>query len=201
MLVAINYAAAKVKAMGRVLGFRTKVSSMINPGYKYLETEWRKKPDFEGGFLLDGGVHFIAATRLLLGSAHEPKKICAFTSKLQSHIPDVDTVHSIWQTESGITGTFTASFGTTDLGTEWVVNTEYGTVIVSGAPRKVTVIIDGKVLESRTFTDERSGVPQEVAIWAKGLVSGETDPKQTPAEAMVDLELVSDSLRVIQSYP
>ena len=56
----------QVASLGRILTFRVRVAAMVQAGSKYYETEWRKKPDYQGGFVLDGGVHFVAATRLLL---------------------------------------------------------------------------------------------------------------------------------------
>lgn len=37
------------------------------PGGKYYETAWRKVPDYQGGFLLDGGVHYTDMLRYISG--------------------------------------------------------------------------------------------------------------------------------------
>jgi predicted dehydrogenase len=88
-------------------------------------------PRYQGGFLLDGGVHFIAGTRLLLGPGNEPIKVSAFTSQVQKHLPPVDTVDAIWKLKSGASGTFSVSFGTTFEGDEYAVSCEKGTVSIS----------------------------------------------------------------------
>jgi predicted dehydrogenase len=44
-----------------------------------FETQWRKNPDYQGRFLLDGGVHFVAATRTMLGSSDAIVRLSAFT--------------------------------------------------------------------------------------------------------------------------
>jgi predicted dehydrogenase len=153
-----------------------------------IETPWRKTPAYQGGFLLDGGVHFIAGTRLLLGETNRPTRISAFSNQLQEHLPPVDTVDATWRTESGISGTFSLSFGTSFKGSEYIVACEKGTVSVSRGV--VIVTVNGKE-EEKKFADEGSGVKQEVAAWAKGLENRSMDPQQSPQEALQDLRVVS----------
>jgi predicted dehydrogenase len=194
------YGADMVKSMGKVLGFRTNVGIMVKPGGKYFETAWRKQPEYQGGFLLDGGVHFIAGTRLLMGQDHAAERVSAFTAQLQEHLPPIDTVNAIWQMKGGISGSFTTSFGGgTTLGHDYTIICEKGAVSHSGFPRTVTVTIDGQV-RTKEFPDEGQGVKQEVAAWAKGLQSGNTDPKQGIEEALKDLEIVSAHILAPGAY-
>jgi predicted dehydrogenase len=163
---------------------------------KSLETPWRKKPEYQGGFLLDGGVHFTAGTRLLLGEAAKPTALSAFTTLLQKHLPPVDTVNSIWLTKSGISGTFSISFGTSLSGGEYTIAAEKGSVTIVGS--KVTVR-EGEEnsgnVKVTEFKGEGNGVKQEVAAWAQSLVDGKPDPKQSPVEALADLEILEKMLR------
>lgn len=99
---------------------RTYFLSMILFTKTIVETAWRKTPHYQGGFLLDGGVHYVAATRRLLGS-DKPVAISAYTTLLQKHLPPVDTVNAIWKTESGASGTFSVSFGTTFKGRKYLL--------------------------------------------------------------------------------
>ena len=108
------HAAKSIASMGPVLGFRTRMHACIQPDMKYLQTDWRKKPEYQGGFLLDGGVHFIAGIRALLsGGGEKVGSVSAYTTLLQEYLPPVDTVDAVWRLESGRTGTFCVSFGTT----------------------------------------------------------------------------------------
>lgn len=70
------------------------------------------------GFLLDGGVHFIAGTRLMLSPKNKLVKMSAFSSQIQKHLPPVDTMDAVRQLEPGISGTFACSFGNTFGGDE-----------------------------------------------------------------------------------
>jgi predicted dehydrogenase len=162
-------------------------------GGKYFETSWRKVPEYQGGFLLDGGVHFVAATRLLLEAGGETvKRLSAFTAQLQEHLPPVDTLHATLQLGSGQSGTLSVSFGTTDSGSEYVVASEKGTVTVTRG--KVVVRRDGKE-ETKEFPEEGSGVKQEVKAWAEGLAQGKPNEKQSPEEALADLQVIEAALR------
>lgn len=43
--------------------------------------------------------------------------------------------------------------------------------------------------------DERSGVPPEIRKWGEALASGQANPKQSPEEALADLEILEACLR------
>lgn len=55
------------KAIGRLTQLHMKVWGNVTPGGKYYETPWRKAPGYQGGFVLDGGVHHIALIRYVSG--------------------------------------------------------------------------------------------------------------------------------------
>jgi len=184
----------QVASLGRILTFRVRVAAMVSAGSKYYETEWRKKPDHQGGFVLDGGVHFVAATRLLLqGGGRKIKKVSAFTAQLQKHLPPVDTLNATMQLDNDASGTLSICFGTTDTGSEYLVACEKGTVHV--ARGKVTITKDGKDPETKEFPDEGNGVNQEIKAWAKSLEQGKRNEMQSPEEALKDLEILESCLK------
>lgn len=167
------------------------MSNFVQPGSKYYETSWRKVPEYQGGFLLDGGVHFIAAIRHMLGADASPVKASAFTAQLQKHLPPVDTLDASIQLKNGSSGTLSISFGTTFTGSEYAVAAEKGTVWVSKG--KVIVTQNGEE-EVKEFPDEGTGVKQEVKAWAESLIKGELNQLQSPEEALQDLTLLEACL-------
>lgn len=186
------YAAEEVRKLGRILGFRTRVHSMIKPGGKYFETAWRKTPEYQGGFLLDGGIHFVAATRLFLGPDNDFARVSAFTHQLQQHLPPADTVNAIVRTKSGVSGTFAVGFGTTFKGSGYTIACEDG--VVTALRDKVVVEKDGQETE-KTFTgQELGGVAQEMQAWGEGLAAGAQDPRLSLEEALKDLVAVRLSI-------
>jgi len=197
-LESFEYARQEVRKLGRVLGFRVKSFGNVGAGDKYFETVWRKKPEYQGGFVLDGGVHFVAGTRLLLGEEAKPVALTAYSTLLREHLPPVDTVNSVWLTKSGISGTFSVSFGTTLSGNEYTIAAEKGSVSVIGSK---VIVRQGEENEGKfseiNFKDrgEGNGVEQEVAAWAEALTKGQTISKQSPEEALADLEILEKILR------
>lgn len=137
--------------------------------------------------MLDGGVHFVAGLRYLLGKDNPIVTISAHSAQLQDHLPPVDTVEATARTKTGAIGTISISFGTTAKGTEWTIGSENGYVSLIDND----LVVDGN---RQDFTNERTGVPPEVRAWGEALAAGKIDAKQTPEEALADLELIEAML-------
>jgi predicted dehydrogenase len=187
-LASFQHAAQEVQKMGRQLSFRLRMNALVEGG-KYFETEWRKVPTHQGGFLLDGGVHFTAGLRLLLGKDNPLITISAFSGQLQPHLPPVDTVEGTARAKNGAVGTLSISFGTTYKGTEYTVAGEKGYVSVNN---RSLVTVNGK---EEKVEDEKSGVPPEVRAWGEALSQGTANEAQSPEEALADLELIEAMLK------
>jgi hypothetical protein len=114
--------------------------------------------------------------------------VAAFTTMLQRHLPPVDTINAVFKLESGVSGTFQQSVGTSLTGAEWTIGCEHGVVTV--ADSKVTITANGGT-ETKMIPDERTGVPPEIRAWGQALVAGKVLREQEPEEALADLELVS----------
>ncbi|KAJ5390180.1 uncharacterized protein N7496_001248 [Penicillium cataractarum] len=192
-LNSFSYAREKVQGLGKIIGFRVKVYGNIQQDGKFFNTDWRKVPTHQGGFLLDGGVHYTAGLRYLLGPDTFITRLSAFTTLLKEHLPPVDTVDAILKANTGIQGTFQLSNGTTLVGPEWTIGCENGSVSVENS--KITVrTLDGKE-DVQIIEDERTGVPPEVRQWGEALAAGKVNPKQSPSQALADLELLELMLR------
>ena len=128
--------------------------------------------------------------------AEKITSVSAFTSLLQKHLPPVDTVDSIMQAKSGISGTFCLSFGSTLSHSELTVGCENGSVTVN---RSTVTTRQGDQKDGnatvKEFNDEGAGVKQEVKAWGESLVAGKANPKQSPEEALADLEILEKLLK------
>lgn len=187
-LNSLDRGAEEIKKLGRVLGFQIRKLGYVDGG-KYYETPWRKNPTHQGGFLLDGGVHTIAALRLLLGPDNALTSLSAHTTQLQEWLPPVDTADAVVKTKNGVSGTINMSFGTTHTASDWYVACEKG--VVSMSDNKTLKFAD----ESVEIEDERTGVPPEVRAWGEALAACKPNEKQSPEEALADLELLEAMLR------
>ncbi|KAI1325713.1 NAD-binding Rossmann fold oxidoreductase family protein [Xylariaceae sp. FL0255] len=184
-----EFARKELESMGRILGFQGRYHSFTKKGSKFFETEWRKNPTHQGGFLLDAGVHFIAGIRQLLETQPNSQiaRVSAFTNMLQDYLPPVDTTNAIFKLRSGVTGTFSQSFGITLKEGSWTVACEEGWIKVEGS--EVTVFRDGKETV-KSVDNERSGVPPVVRAWGEALAAGTVPKAQEPEQALADLEIL-----------
>ncbi|KAI0472845.1 NAD(P)-binding protein [Xylariaceae sp. FL0804] len=189
-----SYAAAEIKKLGKITGFVVRLNSMMEKSNKYYNTAWRTKPEYQGGFLLDGGVHFTAALRTLLGE-EVVTKLNAQTSLVSSHLPPVDSINAVLKTKSGVPGSYIQSVGTQMEAFEYHVACENGWVKAEGS--KVVTVRghgDGAATEDKEF-ERTSGVREEVQAWAEAIASsGAPNPQQTPELALGDLELMEKML-------
>jgi predicted dehydrogenase len=77
------------KAIGQVMSiFAVRMSSM-NAANKYFHTTWRQTPAYQGGFVLDGGVHDVALLRMILGEVAQVSAHTAQFAEVGSNIAQV----------------------------------------------------------------------------------------------------------------
>ena len=153
------------------------------------ETSWRAVPEYQGGFLLDGGVHLIAALRMILGPRDQIATISALTSLQQQYLPPKDTVEATIKTKGGATGMFSVSYGSHFKDLAFAFDCERGVVELAGDG----VLVDGKFHE---VPFDGKGVVQEVAGFAASIAKGgpSVDKRQSPEEALADLEVLETML-------
>ncbi|GAA5849764.1 hypothetical protein JCM9279_002007 [Rhodotorula babjevae] len=100
--------------LGHLVGFDADV--FIQPSLKAGATNWRRVPDYQGGFLLDGGVHFFAALRHVLSGTPTPTDLVAVSAhvtQLDPALPPTDTLRAVLHTsDPKLGGTLVLSFGT-----------------------------------------------------------------------------------------
>lgn len=79
----------KKKSIGNVYAAQWNVFYRVTSDKDYGATKWRQKHKYVGGFMLDAGVHNIAALRMLFG---EVRSVAAFTDSINPKIGKPDTM-------------------------------------------------------------------------------------------------------------
>ncbi|KAL5520816.1 hypothetical protein ACEPAF_2819 [Sanghuangporus sanghuang] len=79
--------------IGAVRFFRLTAVGYVDKDSKWYKTPWRTVPDYQGGFLLDGGVHSVAILRTLL--LDPLKQVTSFASLSRPHLPPQDTITAL----------------------------------------------------------------------------------------------------------
>lgn len=74
---------------------------LVDHSNKYAMTSWRINHQYPGGFILDGGIHNIAALRDMLG---EIVAGTAFTRSINPNIGEIDSLVFRFQTENRVAG-------------------------------------------------------------------------------------------------
>ncbi|KIK34237.1 hypothetical protein CY34DRAFT_26897 [Suillus luteus UH-Slu-Lm8-n1] len=98
-------AASKI---GKVTFFSSRTVNFIDKNSKWYNTPWRTVPDYQGGFLLDGGVHSVAALRVILPSAMT--HLSGFASLNKEWLAPHDTINTIIKNADSSHGIFELSF-------------------------------------------------------------------------------------------
>ncbi|KAL4945264.1 hypothetical protein BDV06DRAFT_45312 [Aspergillus oleicola] len=190
----IAYGVEQLKQLGgEVTAFQISVHDLIQDGNPFFATEWRKNPEYPGGFILDGGVHFLAGLREFLSAVGDSiTKVVAFSTQIEPHLPPVDTLNGALLLKSGRSGTINLSYGT-EFKNDFLIEVVTSNGSVSMTPAGVTVLekdAGGKWSEKIKAFAFSTGVAAEVEAFGRAIRAKNGNVKQSPEEALLDLRIV-----------
>ncbi|KIJ64897.1 hypothetical protein HYDPIDRAFT_181650 [Hydnomerulius pinastri MD-312] len=152
--------------IGKVAFFNLRAVNYLDQESKWYKTPWRTIPDYQGGFLLDGGVHSTAALRVMLPSPIT--HLSSFASLNKDYLLPHDTIHTIAKAADGSHGIFEMTFAapTTSLsqGNRILITGTSGWLSVENS-RAVNAATgkEGPVLRVSVHArDEKGNVKEEV---------------------------------------
>ena len=161
----------------------------IGADNKYFNTAWRKTGDFQGGFILDGGVHRAAALRALLG---EVASVSGFSRQIRPELPPVDTLRF----ESGALGVYTITYGGDAPWTPVLdIVGDRGAMRIS---RYETIDLESGGQTEEIHPISGSDIQAELAAFAHSVRTGEPH-LNTPEEGLLDVALMEAMLRAGES--
>jgi len=159
----------------------------ITPQSKYWETPWRRNWDTPGGWLLDGGVHHVAALRTVVGDV---VSVQAAATLNRAELAPLDTLSATWQFANGAVGAYVVSYA---VGAFWPPHLH-----VTGT--RGSLRVERGVVEMATDGDVRcmecprlDGVENELAAFADTIRTGAPNWNE-PAEALRDVSVVESML-------
>ncbi|KZO94736.1 NAD(P)-binding protein [Calocera viscosa TUFC12733] len=189
-------------AIGKVQTFSLISINYVSPvGNKWYNTPWRTKPDYQGGFLLDGGVHSAAFLRTVLPSPLV--SLSGFAVLLNEHLAPHDCIHATLKCADGAQGFFNLNSGasgweggggTTILGTDGSVEVQHFSK--EGKPWIRAVLRRGKKGEQKeeVYEHPSSGVLEEQRYFVEA-VEGKTDNDYgNPRGAVEDVAVIQAGL-------
>ncbi|MDH7603921.1 MAG: Gfo/Idh/MocA family oxidoreductase [Melioribacter sp.] len=117
------------KIIGNVYSVIWNVFNNLSLKNKYAQTKWRQQNKYPGGFVYDGGIHNIAALRLLFGSV---KYGYAIKKSIRKQIGTDDTFSFNYEFESGVIGVLNIYFSVNGIyKNELLIFGDNGTIITT----------------------------------------------------------------------
>ena len=177
-------------SIGKLAAVHARIWQLVVPGNEWYETEWRKKPQYQGGFLLDGGVHFVAFIRY--GAADEIVETAAFAKQTLEYLPPLDTVQAALKFESGATGTLSMSFSSAKDEYSYIfIGSEGSLTVTRGGGGTKLVVQDAK---GKVLSDEIAKSPDTYkelfSAFFDAVETGKCDARGSPAQALADIAVV-----------
>jgi predicted dehydrogenase len=158
------------------------------PGSKYYGSVWRESGALPGGYLLDGGVHHVAALRLILG---EITAVSATARQIAPHMPPADTLAAHLHFANGVLGSYLTTFA---VAAPWppqlYIAGERGALRLQRGEIEVTTNGQIQILACPKF----DGVDQELIAFARAIRQGQPHIN-TPTAALGDLLVIEALLQ------
>ncbi|KIP10807.1 hypothetical protein PHLGIDRAFT_22069 [Phlebiopsis gigantea 11061_1 CR5-6] len=192
--------------IGKVNSFNVRAVGHVAKDSKWYNTPWRTVPDYQGGFVLDGGVHTAAALRIILPSPMAT--LSGFASQNQAHLPPHDTINAVVNTVDGVHGLVELSWGapvpsrSDEAHSGISITGQEGWISVENTGRTLRVTVhtvtkdaQGRdVGEEKTIIDEPTrGVELEFASFFKA-IDGDNDGFGDPLGALRDVAFIQAGL-------
>ena len=194
-------------AIGRPVVAHWAQYTPMTPASKYYVTDWRRAGEFAGGLLLDGGVHYVSALRMLLG---EITNVAAMVKKASHDLNPVDTLTATLQFASGVQASYLNTFavGTpfsaalTIVGDAGSLRVERGKLELAGSAgvnaggRKSPEGPEGARRENGVQEIRcafYNGVENELAAFGAAVAEG-APHRNSPLEALTDFAVVEAML-------
>lgn len=172
----------------------------MNPSNKYYSTKWRAVPKYQGGYILDGGVHEMAKLRMILGEVDE---VTCTAHQHREDLPPVDTLIATLRFKSGVlcsyNHTFTSSSANIAMNTvpyDFTLSAEKGSILASN---KEIVIVTEESREVTSLENDRGQLSirlqlETFALTVRGKPTPNQKPVYSPYQALNDLTLIETIL-------
>lgn len=161
----------------------------IKPDNQYVQTEWRINHQYPGGFITDGGVHNVAAMRMLFGEFVETH---AFSKSINPSIGDTDTFSMQFKTDQNVHGVINiflspVGYDQNDFhifGTKGSILVNSNDIIIKSSDRE----------EIRESIEDDGGYKNQLEDFYKA-VRENTENKSPFEESFRDFEIIVEALQ------
>ncbi len=170
-------------AIGEIISFCWNDYKSLHLDNKFA-TPWRLNNQYPGGFIFDGGIHNVAALRMIFD---DPQSMVSSTKSVNPEIGTIDTLMSTLVFENGITGNLNLCYSTNGF--------EENRLLILGKKGSISfendelkVYSENKVLLTE-YCDLSDSYLAQFDDFYNCIVSGEK-PKSSFIEGVKDIELL-----------
>ena len=154
---------------------------------KYAQTKWRINHQYRGGFVTDGGIHYIAALRDMFGEINHG---IAFTKRVNSNIGEMDSMSFQFRTDKNIYGVLNAFYSSKGY--------EQDCILISGSEGSILVENDKLTLKNEKGieleeVEESKGYKEEFEDFFKGIRFGKK-VRSSFYEGYKDLQVIMGAI-------
>jgi predicted dehydrogenase len=127
----------------------------------YAQTDWRIHHRYPGGFVTDGGVHYMAALRDLLG---EIKPLAAFKKSVNAQIGSMDSLSLQFKAGADVHGVINLFFSANGfMEDRLVILGDNGSIVIEN--NRVTIQNCAEVVHTEEFPDDWGYVEEYQDFW------------------------------------
>eukprot|EP01089_Gocevia_fonbrunei_P000382 TRINITY_DN10398_c0_g1_i1.p1 TRINITY_DN10398_c0_g1~~TRINITY_DN10398_c0_g1_i1.p1 ORF type:complete len:243 (+),score=54.86 TRINITY_DN10398_c0_g1_i1:451-1179(+) len=135
-------------SIGNVISFNFTIIRPFDATNPYVQTSWRQNPLHVGGYLSDGGVHFVSFITAILGPVDQ---VCGFTRQIQEMNGADDTLACSLLLKGGQIGSLNVSFASCKYAeSTLIILGSKGTIIMNGFS-KLSFINENKEVTEFAF--------------------------------------------------
>jgi predicted dehydrogenase len=182
--------------IGELTGIHARVWAAIKPGNKFYETKWQNPPGYQGGFILDGGIHFVALIQHVAGQEITETK--SFTKQIATHLPPMDTINVALQCRNGAQGCFSICLASNKTVSEFLFMGTDGTLTIQIMATEATFPDQfmGKIalkLEGKMQLEESidgHAMKEEIKAFLQAISHSSAHSQHGLREALSDLAVV-----------
>lgn len=155
---------------------------------KYAQTKWRRNHQYRGGFVTDGGIHYIAALRDMFGEINHG---IAFTKSVNSNIGEMDSMSFQFRTDKNIYGVLNTFYSSKGY--------EQESILISGSEGSILVENDKltlkneKGIELEEAVEESKGYKEEFEDFYRGIRLGKK-VRSSFYEGYKDLQVIMGAI-------
>uniref|UniRef100_A0A060T881 ARAD1C34606p n=1 Tax=Blastobotrys adeninivorans TaxID=409370 RepID=A0A060T881_BLAAD len=178
--------------IGNITAVHARIWENLEPDFKF-QTPWRKEPEFQGGYILDAGVHFIALIRMVSGQ--DITETQCQTAQWRSYLKPIDTVQAVFKLSGGALGTYSHSVSCPCPKLEFLFVGSTGSMQVTGRDNGTTIVLcdaDGNERD-RVFIDGQPML-EEHRAFVEAIKSGKAEQRASPEEALKDVAVIESML-------